>query len=95
MAKSPKTKKNTPARQKAQKKYNAKPEQKKRRAARNTARRRAIASGKVKKGSKKDIHHKDGNPKNNKKSNLAVTSRSKNRSLKRTKTGAKRRKNGK
>jgi len=59
--------------------YQSKPEQKKRRAARNTARRRAVASGKVAKGSAKDIHHKDGNPRNNSKSNLSVTSRSSNR----------------
>jgi hypothetical protein len=49
------------------------------RAGRNTARRRAIASGKVKKGSSKDVHHKDGNPKNNSPSNLAVVSRVPNR----------------
>lgn len=61
--------------------YQSKPEQKKRRAARNTARRRAIASGKVKKGSSKDIHHKDGNPRNNSKSNLSVSKRSSNRSV--------------
>jgi len=59
--------------------YGSKPEQKKRRAARNTARRRAIKSGLVKKGSKKDIHHKDGNPKNNARSNLTVVSRGGNR----------------
>ena len=40
----------TPARQRAQKKYNAKPEQKKRRAQRNAARRKMIASGRAKKG---------------------------------------------
>lgn len=76
----------------AQKRYNSKPAQKKRRASRNTARRRMIAAGKVRKGSKKDVHHRDGNPRNNKKSNLKVVSRSKNRSLKRTKTARKRKK---
>ena len=59
--------------------YGSKPQQKKDRAARNTARRRAIASGLVKKGSKMDIHHKDGNPRNNAKSNLSVVSRGSNR----------------
>ena len=38
--------------------YHSKPEQKKNRAARNKARRAAVASGKVKKGSSKDIDHK-------------------------------------
>jgi len=87
--------KNTPARQRAQKKYNAKPAQKKRRAARNTARRRMIKAGKARKGDGKDVHHKDGNPRNNKRGNLAVTSKSKNRSLKRTKSARKRKRNGK
>jgi len=56
--------------------------QKKRRAQRNKARRQAIKEGRVVKGSTTDIHHKDGNTKNNKKSNLKVVSRSKNRSRK-------------
>ena len=50
------------------KNYHSKPKQKKRRAARNTARNRALKKGTVKKGDKKDIDHKDGNPRNNKKS---------------------------
>ena len=37
--------------------------------------------GKVKKGDGKDVHHKDGNPMNAKKSNLKVVRRSKNRSF--------------
>jgi len=61
------------------KRFGSKPQQKKNRAARNTARRRAIKSGLVKKGSKMDIHHKDGNPRNNSKSNLSVVSRGSNR----------------
>ena len=59
--------------------HGSKPAEKKKRAARNTARRRAISSGLVKKGSKMDIHHKDGNPRNNAKSNLSVVSRGSNR----------------
>ena len=59
--------------------YHSKPKQKKRRAARNTARRRAIAAGTVKKGSSKDVHHKDKNPRNNSKSNLSLVARSSNR----------------
>ena len=81
--------KNTPARQRAQAKYNSKPEQKKRRAARNTARRRMIKAGKASKGDGKDVMHKDGNPRNNNKSNLKVGSKSKNRSYARTKSARK------
>lgn len=59
--------------------YHSKADQKKNRAGRNKARRTALASGKVKKGDKKDVHHKDGNPRNNKSSNVKVVSRKKNR----------------
>ena len=59
--------------------YHSKADQKKNRAGRNKARRTALASGKVKKGDKKDVHHKDGNPRNNKSSNVSVVSRKKNR----------------
>lgn len=78
--------KNTPARQRAQKKYNAKPEQKKRRAKRNAARRKMIKAGKAHKGDGKDVAHKNNNPYNNSSSNLAMQSKKKNRSFKRTKT---------
>ena len=81
--------KNTPARQRAQKKYNAKPEQKKRRAARNAARRKMIKAGKAKKGDGKDVMHKNGNPRDNKKSNLKMGSKKKNRSYARTKNAHK------
>jgi len=60
-------------------KYHGTAAQKKRRAGRNKARRDALAKGKVKKGDKKDVHHKDGNPRNNKSSNTSVVSRKKNR----------------
>ena len=36
-----------------------------------------------------EIHHKDGNPRNSKKSNLKVTTKSKNRSFKRNKDATK------
>jgi hypothetical protein len=65
--------------------FQGKPAQKKRRAGRNTARRRALSAGKVSKGDKKDVHHKDRNTKNNKKSNLAVVSRKANRGTLRVK----------
>lgn len=82
---------NTPARQRAQAKYNAKPEQKKRRAERNAARRKMIAAGKAKKGDGKDVAHKDNNTGNNTMANLLLQSKSKNRSFKRDKN-AKRKK---
>lgn len=66
-------------RQKAQAKYNSKPEQKKRRAQRNAARRKLERMGKVRKGDGKDIDHKDHNPSNNSLSNLQVLTASANR----------------
>ena len=79
----------TKARQRAQAKYNAKPEQKKRRAQRNAARRKMIAAGKARKGDGKDVAHKNGNPHDNRASNLTVQSKKKNRSFPRTKTAGK------
>tara|TARA_R110000824_G_scaffold252111_3_gene440827 strand:+ start:198 stop:452 length:255 start_codon:yes stop_codon:yes gene_type:complete len=71
------------------KNYQSKEKQKKNRAARNASRATMKKKGKVSKGDGKDVHHKDGNPKNRKSSNLKVTSRAKNRSFKRTKTAGK------
>jgi len=71
---------NTAGRKAAQKKYNAKPEQKKRRAARNKTRRQMEAAGKVRKGDGKDVDHKNHNPMDRSKGNLRVQSKSKNRS---------------
>lgn len=76
--------KNTKARQEAQRKYNAKPEQKKRRAARNAARRKMIKAGKARKGDGKDVGHANGNPRDNRSSNLRMESKKANRSFKRT-----------
>ena len=45
--------------------YQGTPEQKRRRAMRNKVRRQMIRSGSVSKGSEFDIHHRDGNPMNN------------------------------
>jgi spore germination protein GerM len=64
--------------------YHKKTEQKKRRASRNTARSVMKTAGKVKKGDGKDVAHKNGNPKDNKKKNLTVKSKSTNRSFPRT-----------
>ena len=62
-----------------QRAYNSQPEQKKNRASRNAARRSAAAAGKVRKGDGKDVDHRNMNPKDNRKSNLQVISKSKNR----------------
>lgn len=76
---------NTPARQRAQAKYNAKPEQKKRRASRNKARRQMIAAGRARKGDGKDVGHKNGNPMKDAMDNYLLQSQHSNRSYPRTK----------
>lgn len=62
--------------------YHGKPEQIKRRAQRNKSRRMLAKQGLVKKGDGKDVHHRDNNPHNQKRSNLAIIGKSKNRSMK-------------
>ena len=62
--------------------YHAKPEQKKNRASRNKARTLLSSIGRVRKGDGKDVDHRDGNPRNNSKSNLSVMSKRRNRSKK-------------
>jgi hypothetical protein len=80
---------NTPGRQAAQAKYNAKPEQKKRRAERNKARRIMEKVGAVRKGDGKDVDHVNGNTANESAKNLRVlnehTNRHYNRRSKKTK----------
>lgn len=76
-------------RSKYQRKYNSTPTQNKRRSNRNKARRAAKKAHGASRIKGKDIHHKDGNPNNNSKSNLSVQSVKKNRS------NNKRRKNAK
>ena len=71
--------------------YQSRPAQRKRRAGRNAARRQAIKDGKVKKGDGIDVSHDDGNPLNNKRSNLSYIPKSKNRSYPRTRTARKKR----
>lgn len=61
--------------------YQSKPEQIKNRAKRNAARREMEKAGKVHKGDGKDVDHKNGNPQNNSRSNLRVTSKRANRSF--------------
>ena len=55
---------------------------KKDRASRNKVRRQALKTGRVKKGDGKDVHHVDGNPRNNSSKNLRVVKKSANRSKK-------------
>ena len=63
------------------KNYQGKPEQVKKRASRNSARSAMVKAGKVRKGDGKDIDHKNGNPKDNSKRNLRVTTKKANRSF--------------
>lgn len=60
--------------------YHSKPEQRKNRSSRNKARRKAVRAGYAVKG--KDVDHKNGNPLDNRLSNLSVTSKGYNRSKK-------------
>lgn len=69
--------------------YHGKPEQIKRRNSRNAARNALAKTGAVKKGDGKDVAHRNGNPKDNRRSNLTVQTRSQNRSYARTKTAGK------
>lgn len=69
--------------------YHSKPKQKKARASRNAARSTMEKAGRVRKGDGKDVTHKNGKPTDNKRSNLGVQSKSKNRSFARTKTARK------
>lgn len=74
-------KKNATADSIRQRKYNSKPSSKKDRASRNAARAQAMKEGKVRKGDGKDIDHSNGNPRDNRKGNLKVMSKSKNRAM--------------
>ena len=62
--------------------YHGKPEQIARRSARNKSRRLLARQGLVHKGDGKDVHHKDNNPEDMDRSNLAVIPKSKNRRMK-------------
>ena len=59
--------------------YHAKPAQKKARASRNSARRKMAKSGKVRKGDGREVDHKNGDPRYNRRKNLRVVSRRANR----------------
>lgn len=60
--------------------YHSKPEQRANRSSRNKARRKAKKAGYAVAG--KDIDHKNGNPRDNRLSNLSIKSKSANRSKK-------------
>ena len=67
--------------------YDSKRKRVKARVNRNKARRIMKKAGLAKVGDGKDVHHKDCNTKNNKRSNLAMQKATKNRSYKRTSKG--------
>ena len=68
--------------------YHSKPAQIKPRNARNAARNKLKKSGVAVAG--KDVAHRNGNPRDNRRGNLAVKPASKNRSYARTRTAGKR-----
>ena len=59
--------------------YHKKASQKKSRASRNAARSKMEKAGKVRKGDGKEVDHKNGNPRDNRRKNLKGTSRRANR----------------
>jgi len=61
------------------KKYHASKKMKQERAMRNKNRRSALRKGLVRKGDDKQIDHINGNPRDNKRSNLRIISAKKNR----------------
>lgn len=69
--------------------YHSKPEQREKNNSRKRARYALEKGGVVSKGDGKDVAHKDGNPLNNKRSNLKVSSVADNRSFPRTKIARK------
>ena len=63
-------------------KFHSSTKSKKDRAGRNKARREGIRKGIVKKGDKRDIHHVNGNPQDNRPGNKRVMLRRRNRAIK-------------
>ena len=69
--------------------YHSKPVQKVNRAGRNKARKAVMKSGGTAKVAGKDVHHRNGNPRDNRRKNLAVTTKTANRSFRRTRNAGK------
>ena len=69
--------------------YHSKPVQKVNRAGRNKARKTVMKSGGIAKVAGKDVHHRNGNPRDNRRKNLAVTTKTANRSFRRTRNAGK------
>jgi len=65
--------------------FHSKPEQVKNRMGRNRANYAMKKAGKIKKG--EDVHHEDGNPRNNTPSNLKIVASGKNRSNNKKRSG--------
>jgi len=69
--------------------YHSKPVQKVNRAGRNKARKIVMKAGGAAKVAGKDVHHKNGNPRDNNINNLSVASKTANRSFKITRNAKK------
>ena len=69
--------------------YHSKPVQKVNRAGRNKARKIVMKAGGAAKVAGKDVHHKNGNHRDNNMNNLSVASKTANRSFKRTRNAKK------
>ena len=69
--------------------YHAKALQKVNRAGRNQARKIIMKTGGAAKAVGNDVHHKNGNPRDNRMGNLAVATKTANRSFKRTRQAKK------
>jgi len=69
--------------------YHSKSVQKVNRAGRNKARKIVMKAGGAAKVAGKDVHHKNGNPRDNNMNNLSVASKTANRSFKRTRNAKK------
>ena len=69
--------------------YHASPLQKKNRASRNTARNTLASRVGFARLAGKDVHHKNGNPRDNSPTNLAISAKGANRSFRRTRTARK------
>ena len=70
-------------------KYDKSPKRMKDNRARKKARYAMEALGKARRGDGKDVDHKNGNPRDNSKSNLRILGRAKNRSIKRNRNAGK------